>query len=175
MKLLESGKLWPYAVGIAITCVFCFGVITVIVTGKADTQISDDYMTNYQDADVNANDLINARIAFDKKYKLKYLTNHITENGCDIKYKLTNLNNEAVPGAEMILAISRPETEIYNKKIKGAVFENGEYIFKDIKFPKTGVWNLLLRVDIKGNNRFFPIKADTRPGHDNNITEAKTY
>ena len=175
MSILKSGKAWPYAIGIAITFVFFLGVGTIIVTSKADTQISDDYMTNYQDVDAKANDLIKARIAFDKKYKLKYVTEQIVKDGCDVTYKLTTLDGKAVPGAKMVLAVSRPETEQYSKKMDNALFENGVYVFKDVTFPKEGVWNLLLKVSVNGMSRFYPLKTDTRIKHDRSITEASTY
>jgi len=90
MKIFESGKHWPYIIGIAITCVFFLGVWTIIETGKADIQPSDDYMTKYQEADANANNLIMARIAFDKKYKLKYDTKQLKKDRLRCKILIDN-------------------------------------------------------------------------------------
>jgi len=73
MSIIKSGKLWPYAIGLAIAGVFGLGAWTITETEKAHIQESDAYMTNYQDADAKANDLIKSRIAFDKQYKLKYV------------------------------------------------------------------------------------------------------
>ncbi|WP_457749889.1 FixH family protein [Sulfurimonas sp.] len=175
MKIFESGKLWPYAIGLAITGVFFLGAWTIVETGKADIQPSDDYMTKYQDADAKANDLIKARIAFDKKYKLKYDTQQLKEDGCDVKYSLTTLDAKPVKDAQMILVVSRPEVETYTKTLKNPVFENNEYVFKDIKFPKTGVWNLMLKVNVGDDSRFYSIKTDTRIKNDRSVQEASTY
>jgi len=171
----SSGKIWPYALAAAITAVFGFCVATVIVTSKADIQESDAYMTNYQEADAKANDLIKARIAFDKKYKLKYMTPKIEENGCDVKYALTTLDGKPVENGELILAISRPETSKFDKKFQNPVFEEGMYVFKDVKFPKTGAWNLILKVKVGDDYRFYHIKTDTRIKHDRSIKEASAY
>jgi nitrogen fixation protein FixH len=162
MKLLESGKLWPYAVGIAITCVFCFGVATVIVTSKADVQLSDDYMTNYQDADVNVNDYINAKIAFDKKYDVEFITETIGEPNSKLEYSLKDKAGNPVNDAEILIAISRPETEKYNKKLKNPKIANGIYTFEDVQFPKEGIWNIIAKVTVGKDYRFYNIKADTR-------------
>lgn len=175
MKIFESGKLWPYAIGLAITGVFCLGVWTIIETGKADIQPSDDYMTKYQDADANANKLIQARIDFDKDYKLKYVSDKISQNGCDVKYALTTKDGKAVKGAKMLLEISRPEVEIYTKMLDNPKFEENVYVFHDVKFPKVGVWNLLLKVDVGDKSRFYAIKTDTRIINDRSIQEASQY
>jgi len=175
MKIFESGRLWPYAIGLAITGVFFLGVWTIVETGKADIQPSDDYMTKYQEVDANANELIQARIAFDKKYQLKYDTEQIQEQGGDVKYSLTTKGGKPVAGAEMILVISRPEVETYTKKFENPVFKNGEYVFENIAFPKTGVWNLQLKVSVGDDSRFYTIKTDTRIKNDRSVQAASEY
>ena len=175
MKILESGKLWPIGIALAITGVAGFCVWTVNVTSKASIQESDAYMTSYQTADANINDYIKAKIAFDKKYKLRYITEQLNVSGCDVIYSLTTLDGKPVKNAKMILAISRPETQIYDKKLKNPVFEDGIYVFKDVKFPKVGVWNLLLKATVGKNYRFYEIKADTRPKHKIKLKEATAY
>jgi len=175
MSIIKSGKLWPFAIALAILGVFFLGVWTIIVTSHANIQESDAYMTNYQDADAKANDFIKARIAFDKKYRLKYVTEKLNENGCDVKYSLTTRDGKPVKNAEMILAISRPDTHSYDKTIKNPIFVDGVYVFKDVKFPKTGAWNLLLKVHSGDNTRFYGIKTDTRINHDRSIEEAHSY
>ena len=175
MKIFESGKLWPYAIGLAITGVFFLGAWTIVETGKADIQPSDDYMTKYQKVDANANDIIQARIAFDKKYKLKYDTEQIKENGGDVKYSLTTLDGKPVQGAAMTLVISRPEVDTYTKKLENPVFKNGEYVFENIAFPKTGVWNLQLKVEVGDDSRFYAIKTDTRIKNDRSVQTASEY
>ncbi len=170
-----SGRLWPYAIGAAITLVFGFCVATVIVTSKANIQESDAYMTSYQDADIRANELINERIAFDKKYKLVYATPQLKESGCDVKYKLTTVDDKPVDSAEMVLAISRPDTQEFDKKLNKPMVDNGLYTFADVKFPKAGAWNLILKVKVGDNYRFYDVKTDTRITHDRSIREASTY
>ena len=174
-KKQSSGRLWPYAIGGAITIVFGFCVATVMVTSKADIQPSDAYMTNYQDADANVNKLIKSRIAFDKDYKLKFVSDKISQNGCDVKYALTTKDGKAVKGAKMLLEISRPEVETYTKKFDNPELEDNIYVFHDVKFPKVGIWNLVLKVDVGNESRFYAIKTDTRITNDRSIQEASQY
>jgi hypothetical protein len=162
MKLLKSGKLWPYAIGGAITLVFGFCVTTIVVTSKADIQKSDAYMTYYQDADANVNDYIQEKIFFDKKYNIKFLPVALGKKDTLIQYKLTDKMGNPIDNAKMILAISRPETEEYKQTLKDTKVSNGIYTFKDANFPKVGLWNLILKVSVGKNYRFLNIKADTR-------------
>ena len=175
MNILESGKLWPIGIALAITAVAGLGVWTIRTTDSASIQESDAYMTSYQTADAKINDFIKAKIAFDKKYKLQYITKKLNVAGSDIIYSLTTLDGKPVKNAKMILAISRPETQIYDQKLKNPTFENGLYVFKDVKFPKVGVWNLLLKVNVGKNHRFYEIKADTRPKHKMKLKAASSY
>ncbi len=175
MKLFESGKLWPVGIALAITAVAGLCVWTVNVTSKASIQESDAYMTSYQTADAKINDFIKAKIAFNKKYKLKYITERLNTSGCDVIYSLTTLDGKPVKNATMLLAISRPEIQIYDKKLKNPVFEDGLYVFKDVKFPKAGAWTLLLKVNVGKNYRFYEVKADTRVNHKIRLKEASTY
>jgi len=158
----SSGRIWPYAIGISITMVFGFCVATIMVTQKANIQESDAYMTHYQDADANANDLIKAQIAFDKKYKIEYITDGIKEKDTVLKYKLTDINAKPINDAKIVIATSRPETAEYNQKLENPLVENGIYSFSGANFPKVGVWNIIAKVDAGDESRFFNIKADTR-------------
>ena len=79
MDKKNDGRIWPYAIGGAITLVFGFCVATIVVTSKADIQKSNAYMTYYQDADSMANEFIEAKIKFDKKYKVSYINNGLKD------------------------------------------------------------------------------------------------
>ena len=162
MKLLESGKLWPYGVGIAITLVFGFCVATVIVTSKANIQPSDDYMVKYQEADAKANEYIKAKIAFDKKYDLAYTTKTIAGEAPVVEYRLKDKAGNPINSAEIIVQISRPETSKLDQKLQNPEVRDGVYRFKDAKFPKEGVYNIIAKVKVGEDYKFYNIKADTR-------------
>jgi len=158
----SNGRVWPYAIGGAITLVFGFCVATVVVTSQANIQGSDAYMTYYQDADAQANEYIKARIAFDKKYKVAYITDGISEKGSVISYRVTDIKGNPVNSATIVLATSRPETNEYDQKLTNPEVKDGVYSFKGALFPKIGVWNLIAKVTVGDDYRFINIKADTR-------------
>jgi nitrogen fixation protein FixH len=161
-KKQSSGRVWPYIIGIAITLVFGFCVATVVVTSKADIQSSDAYMTNYQDADAKANELIKARQRFDKKYRVAYITESIGTKNPQIQYRVIDLDGTPVNNAELIIAISRPETSEFDQKLQNPKVENGIYTFEGASFPKAGVWNIIAKIKVGDDYRFLNIKADTR-------------
>ncbi|MEA1983211.1 MAG: FixH family protein [Campylobacterota bacterium] len=158
----SKGRIWPYAIGGSIIMVFGFCVATIVVTQGAHIQESDAYMTHYQDADANANDLIEAEIAFNKKYTIEYVTDGISAKDAVVKYKLTRKDNSSVNDAQITLATSRPETKEFNQNLSDPTVEDGVYSFSGLEFPKVGVWNLIAKVKVGNDYRFYNIKADTR-------------
>jgi len=158
----SNGRIWPYAIGTSITLVFSFCVATIVVTQSTNLQPSDNYMSYYQDADANANELIEARIAFDKKYKIEYINNGLFSQDSIVKYKLTDLNGNPISDATLVIAISRPETKKFNQRLENPNVENGIYSFNDATFPKAGIWNIIAKITKGEDTRFLNIKADTR-------------
>ena len=159
---MSSGKIWPYILGGAITLVFGFCVATIVVTGKADIQPSDSYMTHYQDADANANKLIKAALAFDTKYTIEYIPKTLASKEATVSFEVKDKNGKSIENATIILAVSRPETGKFNKTFKGPKESKGVYTFSELEFPKAGVWNLVTKVSIGKDYKFYNIKADTR-------------
>jgi len=159
---VSNGRVWPYAIGIAITLVFGFCVATIVVTSKANIQESNAYMTHYQDADMNANEYIKAKIDFDKKYKIEYITQSIAGENPVVKYKVTDIEGKPVDNAELVIAVSRPETSEFDQELSKPEVKDGVYTFRDVKFPKAGAWDIIAKVTIGDDYRFYNIKADTR-------------
>lgn len=160
--MFKSGKLWPYAIGIAITLVFSFCVGTVIVANKASVQKSDIYMTNYQDADARANEIIEERMAFDNKYSINYITDGLSLDATTIKYKVLDKNSNPVNNAQIKVLVSRPDDSSFNMELSNPSVENGVYTFQPVKLAKQGVWDVMAKVNIDKFQRFYNLKADTR-------------
>lgn len=161
MKSSLSARIWPYAIGGSIVLVFGFCVATVIVTSSANIQTTNEYMTNYQTAEINANDYINNKIAFDKKYKIKYVASKLHDNAT-VNFKVTDLNNQSVENAKLTILVSRPETHEFDQKRIDAQFVKGVYLFKDVKLPKKGMWDIITKVEVGKYSRFYNVKVDTR-------------
>jgi len=162
MSKKSDGRIWPYAIGGAITLVFGFCVATIVVTAKADIQKSNRYMTYYQDADAQANEFIEAKIKFDRKYKVSYINNGLSQDGTTLSYKVTDLKNNPVKDAKLLVSVSRPETHELDKTLDKFTQKDGVYTFSGLKLEKAGKWNFIAKIMIGDNYRFLNIKADTR-------------
>lgn len=168
-KFISNGRVWPYAIAISILLVFGACVTTVVVTSTMPVSNADRYMMGYHQADAKANDLINARIAFDKKYKVSYETDGLSQEGSTLKYKVTDLDGKPVKDAKIKVIVTRPNIHDYDKELTNSKFENGLYVFDPIKLEKPGKWNIMAKINIDKFERYYNIKADTR------TKEAKEY
>ncbi len=162
MSKKNSGKIWPYAIGGSIILVFGFCVATIVVSMKLPVEKSDTYMMNYHEADANANELIEARIAFDKEYKIKYITDGLDTQGSVLKYEVVDKNNNPVNNADILVVVTRPNNHKYDQELKNPKVQNGIYIFENIQLPKEGRWDIMAKVNIGDKSRFYNVKADTR-------------
>ena len=161
-KLLKSGKIWPYAIGISIIAVFGACVATVIVAGTLPVEKSDTYMMGYHQADANANELITARINFDKKYKIEYITDSLDLDNSVLKYKVTNLSGDSVNNAVVNVVVTRPNNHKHDLELVNPSISDGEYTFSNISLPVAGRWDIMAKVQVGELQRFYNVKADTR-------------
>ncbi len=159
---MNKGRVWPYAIGAAITLVFSFCVATIFITESSAIQESDTYMTKYQEVDLQANKFIMQRMEFDKLYNIVYITKKISGHSPIISYKLTTKDGTALNNAKIKIAISRPETDEYDKTLENPSVDNGVYSFTLEEFPRKGVWNIIAKVNVENKERFLNMKTDTR-------------
>lgn len=158
----SNGKIWPYAIATSIVLVFGACVATIVVANKLPVEKSDTYMMGYHEADAKANELINARIAFDKKYKISYATDGLSLDGSVIKYKISDLNSQAIDNAKIEVVVTRPNNHKYDQSLNSPSYEDGIYSFSSIKLPVEGRWDIMAKISVGDLQRFYNIKADTR-------------
>ncbi len=159
--MVKNGKIWPVAIAFGIFMVFVLIFWTIKTTLKADLSESDLYQNKYSYIDDNINNIIKNNIAFDKKYSLTYDIT-LSTNGSKLIYKITTKEGKPVDNAKLTLVISRPTKEFKDIKLNPVSVKNGVYTFENIKLPKEGRWNLLLKVEIGKDSRYYNLKGDTR-------------
>jgi len=119
-------------------------------------------MMGYHEADAMANELIEARIAFDKEYKIEYVTDGLNAEGSVIKYRVTDLHANPINNAALTVVVTRPNQHKYNKELTTPSVSNGVYTFEPIKLDKEGRWDIMARVSVGDLQRYYNVKADTR-------------
>jgi len=159
---LSSGKIWPYAISISILFIFGACVATIIVANKLPVEKSDTYMMGYHEADSKVNDIIEDAISFNNKYNIEYITDSLSQESSIIKYKITNISGDAVNNAEVKVIITRPNNHKHNQELNNPKVDNGIYSFDTVTLPKAGRWDIMAKVNIEDNQRYFNVKADTR-------------
>ena len=158
----NNGKIWPYAIGTSIFLVFCAAVATVVITSTLPVEKSDRYMMGYHEADAKANELIQARIDFNKKYKVEYVTESLHVESSIIKYKIMDISNKPVNNAILKVIVTRPNNHKHDQELMNPSIENGIYTFSAITLPQDGRWDIMAKINVGELQRFHNIKADTR-------------
>ena len=159
---MSNGRIWPYAIGGSIILVFGFCVATIVITSTLPVENSDTYMMGYHEADANANELIKARIAFNKNYKVEYITDGLSLDNSVIKYRVTDINSKPVDTAKLKVIVTRPNNHKHDQELNNPTVENGVYTFSTITLPQEGRWDIMAKVNVDDLQRFYNVKADTR-------------
>ncbi|MCX6073195.1 MAG: FixH family protein [Campylobacterales bacterium] len=158
----NAGKKWPWIIGLSIVAVIGFSVATVKVAINNPVEMSEYGMQSYHTYDDNANDIINAKVAFDKNYTISFLTPQIVKKGAVIVYKITDKSNKVVNDAKVDVVLTRPDTTKLDLNLTSPTINNGIYTFSPVDLPNVGRWDILAKVSIGDNQRYYNLKADTR-------------
>ena len=157
----NSVIIWPIGISVAILAVVGMGTWTIMVASKSPVQESDIYMTYYQDADANANKIINAKIDFNKKYDIQYLGKQLNADNAKIVYKITTKDGKSVDDAKMKIIVTRPQTHEFDMTLNNPKVSDGIYTF-ETKLPGIGRWDIMAQIEIGKNKRYYNLKTDTR-------------
>lgn len=162
MSSNTSGKIWPYAIVISILLIVAASVATVVIAVENPVAMSDTDMQDYHHYDRNANAYIEDRIAFNKKYKIDYISEKLDIDNAEVIYKVTDMTGAAVNNAKLRIVLTRPDNKNSDITLDMPAAENGIYTFKVGKLPLAGRWNIMAHVVVGENERYYSLKADTR-------------
>lgn len=158
----DAGRKWPIIIALSIVGVIGLSVMTVKIAINNPVEMSDYGMQNYHEYDRDANAIISAKISFDEKYDLSFLTPQINEKGTVIVYKVSDKSGNAVNNATIEAVLTRPDTADYNVKLLNPTIADGVYTFSPVDLPKIGRWDILAKVSVGDDQRYYNLKADTR-------------
>lgn len=177
MKNSNDGKFWPYMILGFIAIGVTLGVWTVKNTISLPVHESNEFMSKYQYADKNYNEILAENKKFDENYSLgfeglqktnfkpKYLKRKPHQyfglsDTNNFNYKVTTKNGKAVNDANVTLLVTRPQTEKDDIKLSNIKSDgNGVYAIKDLKITKPGRYILRVRVAIKDAIKYLDIYA----------------
>jgi hypothetical protein len=114
----NPGKKWPWIVVGSILGVVGLSYWTVKIALDNPVQMSDLDMQDYRHFEHNVNAKINAKILFDKKYVLEYVTDEFNVDGATVKFKLTTRAGVPVNDANITARITRPGTHEFDQDLR---------------------------------------------------------
>ena len=160
---MKDGKHWPYIILTAIILfVIAIVVAVFIVVKNAPVEMSNMYMQGYHDTDENYNQLVAAKNSFDKLYTISFDTKQITEKATITQYTIKNLEGTAVDNAKIEVVFTLPYTASEDIRLDTSTFDGSSYTFEAIDLPHPGRWNIMAKVTVGNEFRFFNLHADTR-------------
>ncbi len=158
----NAGKKWPWIIGISTIIVIGFAVKTVDVAINNPVEMSEYGMQGYHEYDHNVNEIINAKIEFDKKYTISFLTPQITQKESVIAYAVKDKSGVAIEDANVSIVLTRPDTTKQDIALDTPSVSDGVYTFKATDLPAPGRWDIMAKVTVGKDQRYYNLKADTR-------------
>lgn len=158
----NPGTKWPIIIALSIVGVIGASVATIKVAINNPVEMSEYGMQNYHEYDRDANDIIEAKIAFDKKFTIAFLTPQIAEKGSVLEYQIRDKEGKAVNNASVEVILTRPDLKKYDINLSNPTVSEGKYTFTTVDLPKAGRWDIMAKISIGADQRYYNLKADTR-------------
>ena len=160
---MKNGKQWPIGITAAILAVVVACGVTIFIVAKhAPVEESNLYMQGYHDTDANYNDIIKAKNSFDKLYTISFGTAQISEQSTILDYSVKTLEGEIVDNAKFKVVLTLPYTSKEDILVENAKFNGSSYTFGAVDLPHPGRWNIMAKVSVGNEYRFYNLHADTR-------------
>ncbi len=159
----QKAMHWPYGIALSFVAIISLIIGTIIVASNNKVENSDLFMQNYHMVDENVNEIIMAQVAFNQKFDIKYATESISIENSVIAYEVTDKIGNPVTDAEIEVVLTRPNSRAYDMTLTNpTVSVDGLYEFESVKLPLEGRWDIMAKVTVGENYRYYNLKADTR-------------
>ncbi|MBD3806996.1 FixH family protein [Sulfuricurvum sp.] len=158
----NPGVKWPIIIAVSIVGIIGACVWTIKVAINNPVEMSEYGMQSYHEYDRDVNDIIEAKIAFDQKYSISFVTPQITAKGTVVEYNLTDKSGRAVNNGQIDVVLTRPNENKYDINLSNPTVVEGRYIFAPVDLPKLGRWDIMAKVSVGSDQRYYNLKADTR-------------
>ncbi|MBN1840373.1 MAG: FixH family protein [Campylobacterales bacterium] len=147
-KVKTERNYYPHAViGMIIGCVIACGY-TIKIALDNPVEMDTYYMEKYQKVDENINQILELQEKFNATFDLSYSTEkfHVGQN--QITLKLSDKNGMAIENAQVVMMLSRPETNKENRTLIPTSVEKGLYTFGPFDISKEGRWQILSKIEV---------------------------
>jgi len=158
------------------------GYWTVKTAISMPVQETNNYMMKYQEADININDILTKKEAFDREYDLNLsgiktmvmrdniYSNRVQpelvvlSNGMNsFKYSVTKKDGTIIKDAKVSFLLTRPHSRRDDKMIEKIPFNGEFYKTPDINISQAGRYTLQLRATIGDKTGYWSVGAYLKP------------
>lgn len=145
-------------------------------------QESNQFMLKYQMADININDIMEKKIAFDQAYTINILdvetmimTDNINSNIAQpnpvklsrgsntFLYEVIAKDGTKVSDANVTFLLTQPHSRTEDKLFLNVPYVDGKYHVKDVNITKAGRYTLQLRAEVDDTIGYSEISAYLKP------------
>jgi len=158
----EKKTYWPHMILGFIAIGLGLGFWTVKSTVGLPVHESNEYMMKYQEADLDANEILEAQHRFDARYRLSlegmklsdFKEKNLKRKGRKIVrldavnrivYRITDHSGNPVTDANVSLLLTRPHTEKDDQFFPKIQSDNGNYAIPSLRLKKPGRYILRVR------------------------------
>lgn len=147
-KVKSEHTYYPHVVvGMIIGCVVACG-FTIKIAMDNPVELDTFYMAKYQQVDHSINTILELQEKFNAKFDLAYSTEKFAMGQNSITIRLSDKSGQPVNDANVIMMLSRPDSNKENKEMKPSRVENGNYTFGPFEITKPGRWQILSKIEI---------------------------
>jgi len=173
---------WPHMILGFLLLGITLSYWTVKSASSVPVQESNDYMLKYQQADMNINEILKRKAAFDQRYTIEIVdvkkiivelenakrakeeTSVVLMQGKNsFAYVVSTKDGVAVPDANVTFLLTRPHSVREDKYVKNIPFNGGKFHVSDIPIIKAGRYTLQLRAKIGETTGYSQISAYLKP------------
>lgn len=182
--MAENNKktYWPHMILGFLFIGLSLSYWTVKSASSIPVQESNQYMLKYQMADMNINEIMERKMAFDKSYTIDIMnvetmvmTDNVNSNRPQpnvvklsqgknsFSYQVSTKDGTSVSDANVTFLLTRPHTRDEDQLFNDVPYMNGSYHVNDVNITKPGRYTLQLRAVVGEKIGYSEIAAYLKP------------
>ncbi len=173
---------WPHMILGFLVLGITLSYWTVKSASSIPVQESNQYMLKYQMADMNINQIMEKKIAFDKAYAIHLLnvetmvmTDNVNSNrpqpnpvkllqGMNaFSYEVVTKDGTKVSDANVTFLLTQPHSRKEDQLFNNVPYEDGKYQIRDVEITKAGRYTLQLRAQVGDTIGYSEVSAYLKP------------
>jgi len=173
---------WPHMIVGFLAVGLTLSYWTVKSASSLPVQESNQYMLKYQTADININQIMDSKAAFDKDYTIKMydvemmvMTDNINSNRPqsnavklslgtnDFSYNVVTKDGTAVNDANVTFLLTQPHSRKEDKLFVNIPYKDGRYQIKGVDIQKPGRYTLQFRAEVADTMGYSAVAAYLKP------------